>query len=207
MPSVTRGTAERRHPASPTAPLAANLRRLRQRAGLSVVELARRSGLGRATLTQLEAGGGNPTLETLYALAAELGVPLADLIADADPGPATVLHRFADGPDTRGAVVQAWLLHRRRVGAGTVEIYSVLMHPGAEQVSAGHLPGTREHVQAHAGAAADVVVGPADAPITLRPGDYADYPADIPHRYQVLAGTGDGARPVPASLTIVTPAN
>ncbi|MDN5726301.1 MAG: helix-turn-helix domain-containing protein, partial [Propionibacteriales bacterium] len=36
---------------------------------MSTAELARRAGLARATLTQLEAGSGNPTLETLYGLA------------------------------------------------------------------------------------------------------------------------------------------
>ncbi|WP_212754197.1 helix-turn-helix domain-containing protein [Nakamurella aerolata] len=190
-----------------TGPLAANLRRLRQRAGLSVVELSRRADIGRATLTQLEAGSGNPTLETLYALAGQLGVPLADLIAEAEPTAAPVLHRFADGAATRGQVVQAWLLHRRRLTADTIEIYSIVMHPGPVQRSAGHVVGTREHLQLHAGAESDVRVGPADQPITLRPGDYADYPADVPHVYQVDGqAAGRGAPPVTASLTIITPA-
>jgi transcriptional regulator with XRE-family HTH domain len=36
---------------------------------MSVVELSRRAAMSRATLTQIEARGANPALETLYALA------------------------------------------------------------------------------------------------------------------------------------------
>ena len=49
--------------------LGENVRRLRLERGLSVVELAARSGVARATLTQLESGRGNPTIETIAALA------------------------------------------------------------------------------------------------------------------------------------------
>ncbi|PZS19824.1 MAG: hypothetical protein DLM57_03290 [Pseudonocardiales bacterium] len=47
------------------SPLAANLRKLRLQCGLSTVELARHAAISRATLTQIEAGDGNPTLDTL----------------------------------------------------------------------------------------------------------------------------------------------
>src|SRR4051812_41709202 len=52
------------------------LRRLREERGLSLSALARAAGLGKATLSGLEHGTRNPTLETLYAVAGALGVPL-----------------------------------------------------------------------------------------------------------------------------------
>ena len=55
-----------------------NLRALR--GDVSVLELSRRSGVARNTITALERGEGNPTVDTLYALADALGVPLAALL-------------------------------------------------------------------------------------------------------------------------------
>ena len=58
------------------------LRRLREERQLSLSALARRSGVGKATLSELEGGQRNPTLETLYALTTALGVPLSTVLAD-----------------------------------------------------------------------------------------------------------------------------
>ena len=67
-------------PAPPLAVIAAALRRERDRAGISQTELARRAGLAKSTLSQLEAGPGNPSIETLWALGVALGVPFSRLI-------------------------------------------------------------------------------------------------------------------------------
>jgi len=55
-----------------------NLKALRGE--LSVLELSRRSGVARGTIAALERGEGNPTVDTLYALADTLGVPLSSLL-------------------------------------------------------------------------------------------------------------------------------
>src|ERR1700742_688351 len=57
-----------------------SLRRERARTGLSLTELAKRAGIAKSTLSQLENGTGNPSLETLWALGNALGVPLSRLI-------------------------------------------------------------------------------------------------------------------------------
>ncbi|MGW2658875.1 helix-turn-helix domain-containing protein, partial [Streptomyces sp. NPDC001478] len=68
------------------------LRALRRERELSLSELARRSGVGKGTLSELESGSRNPTLETLYALTTALGLPLSAALAEppatAGPGPA-----------------------------------------------------------------------------------------------------------------------
>ncbi|MCM2416499.1 helix-turn-helix transcriptional regulator [Streptomyces sp. RKAG290] len=53
--------------------LGRRLRALRQEQGLSLSELSRRSRVGKGTLSELESGQRNPTLETLYALTTALG--------------------------------------------------------------------------------------------------------------------------------------
>lgn len=66
--------------------LGANLRALRETAGLSLSELARRSDIAKGTLSQLESGTGNPTIETVFSLSNALGVPVSSLLTErADP--------------------------------------------------------------------------------------------------------------------------
>src|SRR5256885_15741486 len=63
----------------PIAVIAASIRRERERAGLSLSELAKRAGIAKSTLSQLESGLGNPSVETLWALGGALGVPFSRL--------------------------------------------------------------------------------------------------------------------------------
>ena len=63
------------------------VRREREKAGLSLAQLADASGLTKAYLVRLENQGGNPTLEVLAAIADVLEVTIADLIG----GPKLVL--------------------------------------------------------------------------------------------------------------------
>lgn len=56
--------------------VAKGLQRERQKAGLSLAEVARRAGIAKSTLSQLEAAQGNPSLETLWALCVALDIHL-----------------------------------------------------------------------------------------------------------------------------------
>lgn len=56
------------------------VRRLREHQGFTLSELARRSGLSRSYLYQIESGESSPTHEKLEPLANALGVTLADLL-------------------------------------------------------------------------------------------------------------------------------
>jgi DNA-binding phage protein len=78
-------------PPSRTAPPAlahalAELRAERERMGLSLADVAARSGLGRSALSRLENGlVPNPTLDTLDRYAAALGKRLALVVRDIEP--------------------------------------------------------------------------------------------------------------------------
>ena len=178
---------------APVNAVAANLRRLRADRGMSTVALARESGVARATLAQLEAGRGNPTLETLYALSNTLGVALADVIAPPSIADVEVV-RAAEGPRVAGAAVRARLVARVS-GRGPFELYDLALRVGRRQRSDPHPAGVVEHVVVHAGRAR---VGPESAPVELGPGDYARYSADVVHVYEAL-------EPVGATLLIVGP--
>lgn len=61
------------------------LREARERAGLSLRELARRLDLSASALSQIETGKSRPSVRTLYAVVQELGLSLDELFAA--PGP------------------------------------------------------------------------------------------------------------------------
>jgi transcriptional regulator with XRE-family HTH domain len=67
--------------ADPKHILAANVRRLRQSAGLSQELLADRAGLHRTYISSIERAERNVSLENIFALAEGLGVAAAELLA------------------------------------------------------------------------------------------------------------------------------
>jgi transcriptional regulator with XRE-family HTH domain len=162
--------------------IAASIRRERDRAGLSLTELARRAGIAKSTLSQLESGVGNPSVETLWALGVALGVPFSRLVDQ--PRPAVRVIRSGEGPVTYSerASYAATLLascppHARR------DIYRIEVQPGEPRLSDPHNPGAAEHVVLSTGRA---LIGPVGEPAELGPGDYIVYPGDAPHIFKAL---------------------
>lgn len=51
----------------------------------SLAEIARRAGIAKSTLSQLESGNGNPSLETLWSLCVALDIPFARLLEPQQP--------------------------------------------------------------------------------------------------------------------------
>lgn len=70
--------------AFPPQALADRLKQLRLAAGLSLQDLAERSGVSRATLSRIENGEVSPTAETLGALASAHGMTVSRLLAPID---------------------------------------------------------------------------------------------------------------------------
>ena len=161
--------------------VAANVRALREVSGTTLAELARRAGVSRGALSQLEAAQANPTVETLWAIAQALGVPFSDLIAEPAP-PVVTVSRVEDGEWIAGSPVSSRLLHRL-TAHGVVEIHEVRVAPGTARCSAAHARGLTEHVVVHGGR---LRVGPVDAPVVLAAGDAASYLADREHVYEAL---------------------
>jgi transcriptional regulator with XRE-family HTH domain len=166
--------------------VAANVRALRAARGLSLGELASASGTGKATLSRIEAGQGNPTVETLFALADALGVPLGALTADRA---AAVQHvRAADLPRVGGAV-EARVLTQVSGGA-LVEALQITFPAGEVRSSQAHPPGVVEHLVLTGGR---LRAGPAGATVELDTGDVLRFAADVPHEYAALDGEPAGA--------------
>jgi len=163
--------------------IAAALRRERTRVGLSLSELAKRAGIAKSTLSQLEAAGGNPSMETIWALAVALGVPFSVLVEP--PAPSVQVIRAGGGPTVHSeqSSYTATLLSASPPGARR-DIYYVWLEPGTVRDSEPHIPGTVEHIVVSAGR---VKAGPGGETVELGPGDYMAYRGDVPHTYEALA--------------------
>jgi transcriptional regulator with XRE-family HTH domain len=162
--------------------IAASIRRERARSGLSLTELARRAGIAKSTLSQLESGTGNPSVETLWALGVALGVPFSRLV-DQPKSTAQVI-RSGEGLATYSerANYAAVLLASCPPNARR-DIFRIQAQPGAPRLSQPHMPGTTEHVVLGTGKA---LIGPAEEPIVLMPADYITYPGDELHIFEAL---------------------
>jgi transcriptional regulator with XRE-family HTH domain len=167
---------------APLEVIAASLRRERRRSGLSLTEVARRAGIAKSTLSQLESGTGNPSLETLWALCVALDAPFSRLLDPPDPDVQVI--RADEGPTLAAAQAdyQATLLAGCPPGARR-DIYRIAAEPGHARASEPHMPGVVEHVVLGAGRA---LVGVAGEAVELGPGDYIRYPGDQPHVFEAL---------------------
>jgi transcriptional regulator with XRE-family HTH domain len=166
--------------------VAANLRALRVARGMSLGALAAASGTGKATLSRLEARQGNPTVETLYALADALGVPFGALVAEAAPAARHL--RADDVPHVRGSVEARVLT--QIAGGALVEALDVRFPAGHVRSSKPHPAGVIEHVLITVGR---LRAGPLNAPVDLDTGDVLRFEGDVPHSY---AAIGDDARAI-----------
>lgn len=162
--------------------LGTNLRARRDEQGISLSELARRSGIAKGTLSQLESGAGNPTIETVFSLSNALGVPVSSLLAEQRAAELVVV-RGAEVDVLRGEAVDLRMLRRVETTGGLVEVYDQQVRPGAVQRSTGH-PGT-EHTVVISGSLRITAHGRSQE---LGPGDYVAIQAQGPHQYEAVDG-------------------
>ena len=166
--------------------VAGNIRALRLQAGLTLADLAAAAGLGKSTLAQLESGRANPSVETLWAIAAALQVPFARIVEEERPSLRVL--RARDVPAMRSDESPGWagrLLaasHRR----GTFDLYALDLEAGAARHAEPHHPGVVEHLVVVVGR---LRVGPVTEAVELDAGDLVTFAADVPHVYEAVETT------------------
>ncbi|NMO00762.1 helix-turn-helix transcriptional regulator [Gordonia sp. TBRC 11910] len=158
---------------------------LRAERGLSLSELARRAGIGKGSLSELEAGQRNPTLDTLYAIAGQLGVPLTALLGE------------QSGTEGTGESIDVSLLHVEHHDDGaTTEVFWLRLTPNGIRTSPAHGPGVIESLYVATGS---VSAGPTGNERPAGPGETVTWVSDVAHTYR------SGPRGTQAVLTIHSP--
>jgi transcriptional regulator with XRE-family HTH domain len=155
----------------------------REQLGLTLRELAARSGVSTSMISDIERGAKSPTISTLSALAKALMVPISALVDSATSAarrlhvvraserlpivdPASGARRDSFGPSLAGSKVEFLR-------------YVVPAHAVAGPFAA-HASGTIEHIHLAAGRIR-VVLG--TEVVTLEAGDSCSCLADMPHRF------------------------
>ncbi|WP_304458938.1 helix-turn-helix domain-containing protein, partial [Alicyclobacillus sendaiensis] len=161
--------------------LAANLKQLREQQQISISELERRSGVGKATISSLESGKGNPTIETLWALAKALNVSFGALIS-ASSSEASIVVRSEEGAKISGTAGYTRLIDRLSC-EGSLEIYEMVLVPGEQRMAEPHPEGVMEHLLVVQGR---LKAGPDKEPVLLETGDYISFRGDLPHVYSAI---------------------
>lgn len=166
----------------PSAPaVGANLRRLRSRRGLSLERLARRAGVSRAMLSQIELGRSAPTINSLWKVARALDVTFAALVAQRNDSTPVVLPAVEGKLLTnhKGTFTSRALFplgERRRA-----EFYELRVKAGGEETAAPHPPGTVENLVVAAGVVDIDIAGTGHR---LEAGDAILFGADVLHSYR-----------------------
>jgi transcriptional regulator with XRE-family HTH domain len=178
MPTRQPGAAATSFP-DLSASVGERIRGLRTRRGMSLTALAVATRLGKGTLSELEHGQRNPTLDTLFAIATALSVPLGDLLvsesSDLVPG-------RSPGPHAHGQNIDAELIGRWTESAEVVEVYRMTVSQGRRQ-SPSHAPGVVESITLVSG---QIAVGANDAPAHLVSGQSHTFAGDQDHFYEGL---------------------
>ncbi|MDH4573784.1 helix-turn-helix domain-containing protein [Salinicola acroporae] len=152
--------------------LGRHLQALRQAQGLSLTQLAAQAEIAKSNLSRLEQGIGNPTIDTLWRLAKQLGVPFGTLVAP-----------VATPVEENGVSVHlVEQSHHQRHDEPAVDVYLMRCAPGTIRQAEPHPPGTRETLQVIEGR---VSVGPAGESRQLAAGEIFTFAADRPHDYRV----------------------
>jgi len=161
--------------------VARNLKRLRIRRGHSLERLAKRSGVSRAMLSQIELGKSAPTIGLLWKVACALDVPFASLISNSGLHGTVVLRKArsklltsADGDFSSRALFPFGTPRK-------VEFYELRLRPGCIEKADGHPPGTTEYITVADGSV-EIETGGALHP--LAEGDSIVFEADSPHIYR-----------------------
>jgi XRE family transcriptional regulator, regulator of sulfur utilization len=175
--------------------LAKNIRQLRTLRSFTQLQMAKLSGLPRATWANLESGAANPTLAVLYRVALALQVSIEELIAL---------------PKSNARQYPRGVLPTRRRGA--VELRSLLPDPipgmlidrmelplGASMTGVPHTPGTREYLTCEEGT---IQLTASGERWLLARGDVVVFRGDQRHAY-LNAGTTTA---VGYSVVILAPA-
>jgi transcriptional regulator with XRE-family HTH domain len=156
--------------------LAKNLKQLREARGFTQQQMAKLSGVPRATWANLESGSGNPTLSVLHRAAQSLQVTIEELISM--PRASTQFYEGAKLPvRVQGTARVRKLLPDSIPG---MEIDRLELPPQGRMTGVPHTPGTREYLTCESGSLTLVVGGQR---WELKPGDVIVFQGDQRHSY------------------------
>jgi transcriptional regulator with XRE-family HTH domain len=161
------------------------VRALRDAMGLSLRDLAERSGVSAPMLSQVERGETSPTLQVAARIAAGLELRLSQLLRLDEDGAVTVVRRSERRKGPEGARGHRYEILTPPLPGQRAELSRHTLAPGAQTGGAGdppmHEPGSRETALVESGRVALMCDG---ARYELHAGDCVTFDADLPHHFE-----------------------
>lgn len=156
-----------------------NLKRLRSDRRLSLSQLAEACDVSKVVLSQIERGEANPTVNTIWKIAAGLKVPYTELL-DNKSKETTIIHRDE-------AIEQIALdgnyksyIYLSVSHDCVFDLFTIELQPGTKYESLGHLPGSKEYLLVNQGSA-QVLIG--EETYVLSEGDCFCFDGNKTHTY------------------------
>lgn len=164
--------------------LAQSVRAHRESRGFSLGTLSQMAGISKTSLSKIEAGQGNPSLEVLNRIANALNVPVGALFGEEKLPQVYIIRRGVGQVVTSdsGLSSRTLLVDGR---SHRMSIYEVHLRAQAIYRALPHLPGTQEFLLCLEG---DIRLGPEEQEVHLQPGDAICFAADLPHTYSSISG-------------------
>jgi len=161
--------------------LAQNIIGLRKKRGLTQAALAKQAGATRASITLIESGHSNPTLEVLIKLSQALQVSIDELTgspkAECQHIPASDIP--IDRRSRNGVTLRKLLPDNIRA----TEMDEIHLEIGATMVGSPHVEGTKEYFTCIDG---QITIGVLGQSYLLKKGDVLAFPGDKKHSYKNL---------------------
>lgn len=154
--------------------VSARILAVRKQRGLSLSALAARASVSKATLSGIESGHGNPTLDTIECLARALALPVSDLLVSEERS--VSVHRAPEDSDDQ--ITQDLML--RFAASRGWEFWRLRMPAGSTFEGVHHVRGTVELILLLGGS---LHAGPHDAEYDLQAGDLLEFSGDCAHSY------------------------
>jgi len=164
--------------------IAKNLIALRKKRGFSQTQLANLAGTTRASITLLESGKSNPTLEILLKISQGLKISIEELISS--PRAECKLIKASDVPLDRRSKNGVALRKLLPEKLPATEIDELILEPETLLTGTPHIEGTREYFTCIKG---EFLIGVLGETYHLEKGDVLTFPGDKPHSYKNVGRT------------------
>lgn len=160
--------------------IACNLKRLREERHLSLSQLANLAGVSKVMLSQLEKGGSNPTVNTIWKIAGALRLPYSSLLELPDQN---VIHIKKENLQELEEDGYHIFNYYPRDAERSFELYQVEMDCGCVHRSVGHSVDSTEYIIVTAG---QLELEVNAEHYCLHTGDGLCFEAAAPHLYRQL---------------------
>ncbi|HHY81331.1 MAG TPA: helix-turn-helix domain-containing protein [Clostridiales bacterium] len=167
-------------------PIGKNIMHYRKKKGISLDELARRSGVSKSMLSQIEQEKTNPTVITVWKISRALDTTIEELVETGTDSPIEVLRR-SEAPvfyseDNSCEIYVNSPIHMM----DNLELYTLVFKPHGALNSKPHYPKAEEFLTVISG---HIQVTAGEFSATLNEGDTARYRADRDHSIVNLSET------------------